>query len=115
MILIFTDINYDALLKNMSGADILKVIAFQVGQILGLFDNIELYTKADIAETYAELRPFLYRNGIDKDDLEILQKYINNIIQKLEKIQITENNNICHFIDDNITIDIQKEIIINNI
>ena len=53
--------NWDELQNNMSGADIKKFIAFQIGQTLALFDGEELYTKADIANKYSMLRPYLYR------------------------------------------------------
>jgi hypothetical protein len=57
----FDTIDFDTLNKNMTGADIKKVIAFQIGQARGLFCGEELYTKAAIAEKMPSLKPYLYR------------------------------------------------------
>ncbi len=50
---------------NMSNTDIWKVIAFYLGQNISLIkDNVELYTKSDIAGTHPDLSPFIYRENI---------------------------------------------------
>ena len=54
-------IDFDSLNNNMSGADILKLIAFQIGQTINLDLGRELYTKADIAKFSPALEPYLYR------------------------------------------------------
>ena len=46
---------------KMKAEDILKVIAFQVGQVLGLMDGKELYTKYEISQEYPFLKSTLYR------------------------------------------------------
>ena len=41
----FDEIDFDSLQNNMSGDDVKKLIAFQIGQVLALTDFVELYTK----------------------------------------------------------------------
>lgn len=48
---------------GMKPEDTKKVIAFQMGQCLGLLDGVELYTKASIAFKYPELWGALYRRN----------------------------------------------------
>lgn len=87
-ILDFTTIDYENLHKQNNYHDMLKVIAFQIGQGLGLLCGHELYTKSDIAKTYPLLKPFLYReNNLDFTKLnEMLQKYA----LELKKIEFEE-------------------------
>lgn len=40
----FDEIDFDSLQNNMSGDDVKKIIAFQIGQVLVLTDFVELYT-----------------------------------------------------------------------
>lgn len=40
----FDEIDFDSLQNNMSGYDVKKIIAFQIGQVLALTDFVELYT-----------------------------------------------------------------------
>lgn len=63
-------IDFNSLSHNINGSDVLKVIAFQLGQINGLLHGKELYTKSDIAEMYPILRPALYRSdNVDLYDI----------------------------------------------
>ena len=79
----FNTIDFDNLYKRMKKEDILKVIAFQIGQSLGLLEGKELYTKSSIAKEYNDLEPFLYRKPAD---LNILNAYKDVLIEYLEKI-----------------------------
>lgn len=82
-----TTIDFDNLGKRMNGPDMLKVIAFQLGQSLGLLENCELYTKSSVANYYKDLRPFLYRENADKN---ILNAFIKTMVDYLEKIPVLE-------------------------
>lgn len=56
-----TTIDFSTLNKNMTREDILKTIAFQIGQTYHLMNGLELYTKTDVAEASFVLTQFLYR------------------------------------------------------
>ena len=56
-----TTIDFSTLNKNMTREDILKTIAFQIGQTYHLTNGLELYTKTDVAEASFILTQFLYR------------------------------------------------------
>lgn len=81
----FTTVNYQDLDKQYDGTHIKKVIAFQIGQTLGLYDGVELYTKSEIARTYPELRPFLYRE--EDSDISVLDKHIKILADTLRKVE----------------------------
>ena len=76
-------IDYSALNKNMSREDILKTIAFQIGQTADLFFNIEVYTKSEIALDLPALEEFLYRDK--NSDLHVLEKVKNDFLDLIEK------------------------------
>lgn len=46
---------------NMSAKDIMKVVAFQLGQTIALIEGEELYTKYNISQRFPYLQPYLYR------------------------------------------------------
>jgi hypothetical protein len=48
--------------KKQSNIDIYKTIAFQIGQTLALFNNVECYSKEEIKTEYPLLSPFLDRD-----------------------------------------------------
>jgi hypothetical protein len=56
--------------KNLIITDALKTIAFQLGQIRGLLENIELYTKEDVILHYPKYEPFI--NRIENSNADIL-------------------------------------------
>ncbi|MBE8726804.1 hypothetical protein [Flavobacterium hungaricum] len=60
--------------KNTNYQDILKSIAFQLGQSISLHEGNELYTKNQIAESFPELRKYLFRE--ENCDCENLQNYL---------------------------------------
>mgnify|MGYP006333953931 FL=1 len=66
----FDEIDFYTLQNNMSAEDIKKLIAFQVGQVLALIDDVELYTKSEIADYLEGLKPYLYRNSENDKDLK---------------------------------------------
>ena len=66
----FDEIDFDSLQNNMSGDDVKKLIAFQIGQVLALTDFVELYTKSEIASYFTDLKPYLYRNSTDNENLK---------------------------------------------
>lgn len=103
----FTKIDYDKLGKHMNGEDLLKVIAFQIGQTLGLLEGKELYTKSSVSKAYPELKPFLYRQESDKIILNI---YSNILLDYLYQRNTQDlGNNTVYFIDENRTFDLKHE------
>lgn len=87
-ILDFTKIDYENLHKQNDYHDMLKVIAFQIGQGLGLLEGKELYTKSTIAKEYPLLKPFLYRE--DNLDFLSLNKMLQIYTYELKKIDFEE-------------------------
>lgn len=74
----FNSIDFNSLSKNYTEKDILKVIAFQIGQTMGLLQGVELYTKEAIAEKFYSLGWFIYRKDTDiKYMLEMLNNFLN--------------------------------------
>lgn len=51
----------EAVKDKIGAGDFYKMLAFQIGQCLGLYRGLELYTKEDIADEYPLLAPFLFR------------------------------------------------------
>lgn len=79
--------------KN-SKSEVRKVFAFQLGQILGLFDNIELYTKSEVSDYLPELRKYLYREDCSSDDL--VKVYLN-FLEKCKIISFIQDNDFVYF------------------
>lgn len=71
-----------------------KFFAFQLGQTLALLkDNVELFTKGDVAAHYPELRGYLQRK--EGEPVEALQKmwaefgvYLKDTVRKVEKHEL---------------------------
>lgn len=104
---------FNSLQNNMSGSDILKLIAFQIGQCLGLYYNDgEFYTKSEIANEYYDLKKFLYR----KDNIVIdkLQRRLDEFLTAMctTSVKYDKGSTLCTFKDDNITIDLIHECIV---
>lgn len=75
---------YDFKGKKESYYDILKVLAFQYGQLFSLYDGFEhlSYTKNGISTAYPDLKQFMDR---DKDsDISILEQYKQRLIKLIE-------------------------------
>ena len=70
-----TQIDFDHI-RGWRREDLLKSMAFQVGQALGLHRGAELYTKAAIAGHFPALKPYLQRSAADAAGLqEIIREY----------------------------------------
>ncbi len=113
--IVSSDIDFSSLNKNLSIEDIKKVIAFQIGQSLGLMMNMELYTKSEISNSFPWTKPYLYREteSVWKDSN--LSKMLYEFILYLEDLKIKcDEDSIVTFIDENatITINLIKEKII---
>ena len=52
-----------------TNVDHAKTFAFQMGQIMGLFEGVDIFTKDDIVQRYPTLEPFIHR----KRDESVLQ------------------------------------------
>lgn len=87
--------------------DILKTFAFQIGQLKGLLENEELYTKSSVAKKYPVLKDYLYRK--ENTDLSILEIEIKNLISILKNDTIFEKDNLVYFKSDNKWLDLKKE------
>lgn len=55
--------------KKVEDIEIAKRVAFQLGQSIALFYGKELYTKAEIADEFPDLKPCLYREKVDSEAL----------------------------------------------
>lgn len=84
-----TDIEYGSLNKNMSREDILKTIAFQMGQTVSLIDGNELFTKSEVAAAYPTLNQFLYRS--ESSNLADLEAFKRLFIGKIESVGFESN------------------------
>ena len=56
--------------KNQSALDVYKTVAFQLGQVLGLYSGQEFYSKEAISEAYPELAAYLNREVSTLGNLE---------------------------------------------
>ena len=63
--------------KKIEWEDGLKTISFQIGQVLGLIEGKELYTKEDISDVYPFLKDFLFRCGGN------ISTYVETYIEKV--------------------------------
>ena len=97
----------------MSKEDILKLIAFQSGQCLGLINGDEYFTKKEISLAYPELSKFIFR--IEDTDISILNTFVHNFVNTIKNIEYLDidDNNVL-FINDDIIINLKTEQVINN-
>lgn len=79
----FGEIDFDSV-KKWRKEDLLKSMAFQLGQGYGLHCGVELYAKSDIAGYFPELYPYLYRQAAD---IQGLQKICDAYLQVLSQIE----------------------------
>lgn len=69
-----TTIDFDSIQNNMSGADIKKLIAFQIVQTVALWSGVEIYTKNEACSYMNfDLSNFINRKD---DDISILQSSV---------------------------------------
>jgi hypothetical protein len=81
--------------KNRNKSDIYKTIAFQVGQTLALIeDNLELYTKTDIADKYSVLSGYLYRTNDNPHFLDIM---LDRLCYRLIRLISNDSDHLMHY------------------
>lgn len=78
----------------MTDIEVKKVLAFQLCQILGLYENTEIYTKSEACKMFPDLRHYLYREQID---FSILQKRYDEFLDYIEKIEFLEEGELTYF------------------
>lgn len=68
--------------RSREQQDLIKSMAFSLGQAAGLHDGSELYTKAAIAEHIPALEPYLYRRQAGLDGLQqVLTDHLARLAQ----------------------------------
>ncbi len=80
----YNSIDFSSISKT-SKEDLLKTLAFQIGQAIALHEGVELYTKRAIADYFPELKDCLYRVASSSD---IIIKFIHRYVLLLEKIPV---------------------------
>ncbi|AWK06994.1 hypothetical protein HYN56_23285 [Flavobacterium crocinum] len=76
--------------KGKNNNDIIKSIAFQLGQCIALHKGKELYTKNQIAEHFPDLRKYLFRE--ENVNLNDLQKELLYFIELLKTRSLNMKN-----------------------
>jgi hypothetical protein len=75
----------------LTNIDHAKTFAFQMGQIMGLFDGLDLFTKNDIVQAYPTLEPFIMRRREEslrdayklnefRDELQLKTKFLKILV-----------------------------------
>jgi hypothetical protein len=90
-------------------SEVRKVLAFQLAQVLGLLNDVEIYTKGDAAKHYPALRPYLYRENASPAALD---NYLDVFIDHCVYLNIEEQNGITDFTDFDVKIDLKNEKVI---
>ena len=78
--LVFDQIEFEA---SVSTEEVWKKISFQMGQLMGLLDGIELLTKREVAITYPVLRDAIKRLPLDSDKLIAMSKFKDQMCDRL--------------------------------
>lgn len=95
--------------KNCTDVDTWKIIAFYLGQNLSLLqDGIEIYTKKDFIIHHPLLSPFVYRKKLTKNDIEVLNEFLQLYLCEVKKYDFVCKQNIMTC--ENEKIDMSKEI-----
>lgn len=97
--------------KGENKENIYKVFAFQLGQVLALHQGVELYTKSSVADFFPDLREYLYR--MPNTSFNKLKLYLEQFIHLSSELNISEENNICFFIDFDKKVNLINESYIN--
>lgn len=58
-----------SIIPKITTKDLMKTLAFQVGQALALHQGVELYTKRSIAGYFSELKDYLYRVDASSENM----------------------------------------------
>lgn len=85
------DIDFSLLNKNMSGRDIMKLIAFQIGQCTALVYGWELYTKDEVCEVFPNLAKYIRRKSDDWDFLKSVMFDFVVLLKDIDYIDCGEN------------------------
>lgn len=69
-----------SIIPKTTTKDLMKTLAFQMGQALALHQGIELYTKRAIAEYYPELKDYLYRvDASNENMINFIRRFTNEV------------------------------------
>ncbi|AEO93467.1 gp208 [Bacillus phage G] len=101
----FTNIN--DFNKIGSKKDVYKVFAFQLGQVLALFNHKELYTKSSIAKEFPLLKEFLYRH--DNVNVKNLNLFVSEFLSIVSGFDIEESEEFVYFKDFEKKINLRNE------
>jgi hypothetical protein len=75
-----------------------KTIAFQIGQVYGLYTDIELYTKQDIARWFPCLAPYLKREEVSTSRLVLC---LRELLHTLKNCPVLQDFQECYHSDSN--------------
>jgi len=92
--------------EKASKIETYKFLAFQFGQTFALFEGKEFYTKKDLANEYVTLRPYLYR---EEKDIQDLQKFMKLYINTLKDIYFKQKGENVYFIKENKLMNLKEE------
>ena len=87
--------------------DVYKTFAFQLGQILGLLDDVELYTKSSVASQYPTLRSYLYRDP--SKSFDGLEPYWQKFLTYCQQLEVKQQENLTYFVQEDRIIDLKQE------
>ncbi len=82
------------------GADALKSVAFQFGQVMALISGQELYTKQEITGVFPDLEPFIYRDPRPHPHLGRLNRCRDQLLAMCDSIRIERQGTLCRFFVD---------------
>lgn len=86
--------------KDSKKEDILKSMAFQIGQTIALQEGKELYTKNQIADYFPDLKEYLFRN--ENVNFDHLKKWLSIFVEVLKtRILIMRNTSEYKYEDEN--------------
>lgn len=103
------DMSCEDFQKN-NKTEVRKVFAFQLAQILGLYNDIEIYTKSDVGKHIHQLKQYVYRDKLaDTRDLKIM---FDKFIEIVHSIKYEQIGDFVEFYDFEKVVDIKNEKII---
>lgn len=81
--------DFDSLNNNMTKYDILKLVAFQIGQTKALIDGNELYTKDEVSNKYPQLKSYMERTD---DSWFTIKKELGDFVDLLSHFMVCPKN-----------------------
>ena len=90
--------HYDLNKKGTTKIEAYKTIAFQIGQIYGLYTDLELYTKQDIGKVFPTLAPYLRREEVCTghlvESLGVLVKTLSScvVLREFQDCYVSDSN-----------------------